>query len=71
MAYTFREGSFVNSGVKLAVTRLFIGRSFILNDRNDFGAGIGLHNLDMDIFIEGEIEFDDDTTGFQRAEVRR
>ena len=35
--YTFREGSFVNSGVKLAVTRLFIGRSFILNDRNDIG----------------------------------
>jgi len=66
---TFREGSFVNSGVKLAVTRLFIGRSFILNDRNDFGAGIGLHNLDMNIFIEGEVEFDDETTGFQRAEV--
>ena len=66
---TFREGSFVNSGVKLAVTRLFIGRSFIMNDRTDFGAGFGLHNLDMSVFIEGEIAIDDETTGFQRGEV--
>ncbi len=66
---TFREGTFVGSGVKLAVARVFIGRSFIMNDRNDFGAGIGLHNLDMNVFIEGEIAIDDETTGFQRAEV--
>ena len=66
---TFREGSFVKAGVKLAVTRLFIGRSFIMNDRNDFGAGIGIHNLDMELFIEGEVAIDDETTGFQRGEV--
>jgi hypothetical protein len=66
---TFREGTFVGSGIKLAVARVFIGRSFIMNDRNDFGAGIGLHNLDMNVFIEGEIAIDDETTGFQRAEV--
>jgi hypothetical protein len=66
---TFREGTFVGSGVKLAVTRVFIGRSFIKNDRNDFGVGIGLHNLDMEAYIEGEIFVDDDTTEFQRHEV--
>ena len=66
---TFREGTFVGAGVKLAVARVFIGRSFIMNDRNDFGAGIGLHNLDMNVFIEGEIKIDDETTGFQRGEV--
>lgn len=66
---TFREGSFVASGVKLAVTRVFIGRSFIKNARNDFGVGIGIHNLDMKVFIEGEIRLDDETTEFQRKEV--
>jgi len=66
---TFREGTFVGAGVKLAVARVFIGRSFIMNDRNDFGVGIGLHNLDMNTYIEGEIKIDDETTGFQRAEV--
>ena len=42
---TFREGSFVNSGVKLSVARLVGGRSFIKNDQNDFGIGIGIHTL--------------------------
>lgn len=65
----FREGTFVDAGVKLAVTRLFIGRSFIKNERNDFGVGIGLHNLDMDVYIEGEIKINDETTEFQRVEV--
>jgi hypothetical protein len=66
---TFREGTFVGAGVKLTVARVFIGRSFIMNDRNDFGAGIGLHNLDMNIYIEGEVKIDDETTDFQRVEV--
>ena len=65
----FRKGSFVSSGVKLSVARLFFGRSIIKNDRNDFGVGAGLHNLKMDIFIEGEVLFNDDTTGVRRDEV--
>jgi len=65
----FREGTFVGSGVKLAVTRVFVGRSFIKNAQHDFGVGAGLHNLDMDAYIEGEIIIDDETTEFQRVEV--
>lgn len=63
----FREGSFVGAGVSLAVTRLFLGRSFIKNERSDFGAGIGIHNLDLDTYIEGEILVDDGGTGFHRG----
>ena len=66
---TFREGSFVESGVKLSVARLFFGRSFVKNDRNDFGIGVGIHTLKMKAFIEGEIEIDDQTTEFQRGDV--
>lgn len=65
----FREGSSVAAGVKLSVARLFFGRSFFKNERNDFGVGIGIHFLDVSAFIEGEILYDDDTTGFQGAEV--
>ena len=65
----FREGTFAEAGIKLAVTRAFLGRSFIKNDQNDFGLGIGIHNLDMRIYIEGEIKIDDETTGVQREEV--
>jgi hypothetical protein len=66
---TFREGTNVGSSTKIAVTRLFIGRSFILNEQHDFGLGIGLHNLDISAYIEGEIIIDDETTEFQRHEV--
>ena len=66
---TWREGSFVDSGVKLSVARLFFGYSFFKNERNDFGIGAGIHNLDIKAFIEGEILIDDDTTEFQEGKV--
>lgn len=65
----FREGTFVEAGIKLAVSRLFVGRSFIKNARNDFGVGAGIHNLDMKAFIEGEIIVNDESTGIERAEI--
>jgi len=65
----FREGTFVGAGVSLAVTRLFLGRSFIKNNRHDFGAGIGVHNLDLSAYIEGEILINDGGTGFHRGDT--
>lgn len=65
--HVFREGSYAQAGVKLAVTRAFLGRSFYKNERNDFGLGVGIHNLDLSVFIEGEIMIDDETTGQLRT----
>jgi len=67
--HTFREGSFAEAGVKLKVARLFLGRSLFKNEKNDFGLGVGIHNIDLSAFIEGEILIDDGTTGVQRADV--
>jgi hypothetical protein len=67
--YIFREGTFAEAGTKLAVTRLFFGRSFVKNEQNDFGLGIGIHNLDLSAYIEGEIIFNDQTTGLRRESV--
>jgi len=66
---TFNEGTFVQSGVNLAVTRVFVGRSYIKNKQNDFGLGFGLHNLDMSFHIGGEVIINDETTGYQEAAV--
>ena len=66
---TFREGTFVGAGVDLAVTRLFIGRSFVKNQQHDFGIGVGLHNLDLSVFIEGDTEIDDESTEFFRGDA--
>lgn len=65
----FREGSFVGAGVSFDVIRAFVGRSFVMNDRHDFGLGIGIHNLDLSAYIEGEIKINDETSGFQREKV--
>ena len=63
----FREGTFVEGGVKFEVIRLFLGRSFVKNEQHDFGAGLGIHNLDLSAFIGGEIMINDVTTGYQRG----
>jgi hypothetical protein len=51
------------------VARLFFGRSFSSSPQHDFGAGLGLHNLDLSAFIEGEAILDGGASGVQRIEV--
>ena len=65
----FREGTFVEGGVKIEVIRAFVGRSFVKNEQHDFGIGAGIHNLDLSAFIGGEILVDDVSTGYQEAEA--
>jgi len=65
----FNEGTFVRAGTKLAVTRVFIGRSFYMNDQNDFGFGVGLHNLDLSAYIEGEVIINGESSGVKRLPV--
>jgi hypothetical protein len=66
---TFQEGTFVESSVKLSVTRAFFGRSFLKNEQHDFGLGIGIHNLDISAYIQGEVKINDETTGVRRGDV--
>ncbi|MGA9574224.1 MAG: hypothetical protein WBS20_09790 [Lysobacterales bacterium] len=66
---TFQKGTYAEAGVKLAVTRVFLGRSIIKNEQHDFGLGVGIHNLDISAYIEGEAKFNDETTGVRRADV--
>ncbi len=68
---TFREGTFVGAGVDLAVTRVFIGRSFAKNQQHDFGIGAGLHILDFSAFIEGDILIDEESSEFKRVEASK
>ncbi len=66
---TFLEGTYAEAGVKLAVARVFVGRSFYKNEQNDFGVGVGLHNLDLSAYIEGEVLINDETTGVRKVDV--
>jgi len=66
---TFREGTFVEAGVKVTIYRAFLGRSFVKNEQHDFGVGAGIHNLDISSFIGGEVLIDDETTGYLREDA--
>jgi hypothetical protein len=66
---TFLAGSTVDAGIKLKVARLFLGRSFYKSAQSDFGAGVGIHDLDISAYIEGVIFSDDETNISEKAEV--
>jgi hypothetical protein len=56
----FKEGTYAEAGAKLEVIRVFVGRSFVKSAQHDFGAGIGIHNLDLSVYLEGEIKVNDE-----------
>jgi len=51
----FQAGSFVKSGIDTSIIRLFWGRSFFRKPSTDWGVGLGLHAMDIDVFVEGQI----------------
>jgi len=65
----FREGTFVGGGVGLDVVRAFVGRKFDLAPQHEFGIGFGLHWMNLDSYMEGEILINDGGTDFHRAEA--
>lgn len=65
----FKKGTFAKGGVALDVVRAFFGREFSLGPQHELGIGLGLHWMNLDTFLEGEVIINDTTTDFQRASV--
>ena len=65
----FKEGISAAGGIETSVARLFLGRVFNKGPQHEFGAGIGLHNLKIAAFIEGETLLNDGTSGFRTGEA--
>ncbi len=51
----FQAGSFIRTGIDTSITRLFWGRSFFRKPSTDWGVGLGLHALDIEAIVEGQI----------------
>ncbi len=51
----FEAGSFINSGIETSIARLFWGRSFFRKPNHDWGVGAGIHWIEIDAFVEGQI----------------
>ena len=67
--YILREGSSLGAGIEMKILRVFFGRTFHTGPRHQFGAGAGIHWMELDAFAEGEFFFDDKSTGFRRESV--
>ena len=65
----FKKGSLVGAGVKMDIWRLFFGRNIFASDRYEFGVGAGLHNLDISLYIEGNVATNEDDFEYRRDEV--
>jgi hypothetical protein len=58
----YQDGTYARSGIDFAVTRIFLGRSVLREPGYEFGVGAGIHWLETDVFIEGQIASGSGTT---------
>jgi len=65
----FKEGTFAKVGIEQTIARMFFGRTFHTGPRHEFGAGVGLHWMEIDASVEGEIILEEGGTGFHTASV--
>jgi hypothetical protein len=65
----FKEGTFAQGGVGLDVARVFFGRKFASGPNYEFGLGAGVHWLEIDAFMEGQVLTSEGDTEFERATV--
>lgn len=57
----FKEGTYAKSGVALETYRIFLGRQIVGGPKYEIGAGLGLHSLIYQSYIEGEIKVEENT----------
>lgn len=51
----FEQGTFIKGGVGFKVARLFLGRTFSTSENHEFGLGLGLHWLEIEASLAGQI----------------
>lgn len=65
----FKEGSNVKGGFGINLYRVFVGRTFSNSLKHEFGAGLGVHALDANAFIEGQVIINETDIKFERRSV--
>jgi len=65
----YNTGADVNTGFGVRMYRILIGRTITKGVKHEFGAGLGVHALDIDSFIEGIVITDKLESNFERRSV--
>lgn len=67
--FILESGSNVSAGTFNEVYRLFFGRKFSTGDKHEFGAGLGVHWMEIGAFVAGEFILNGNSTGVRRESV--
>ena len=67
--YLFNKGSSVSIGYKINMYRVYLGRIISRGFKHELGAGIGLHVLDLEPFIKGNVIVNGSDNEFRIANV--
>ena len=51
----FEEGSFVEGGIDFQLYRLYFSRKVLMRPKHDIQVGLGIHGMNIEAFIEGEV----------------
>jgi hypothetical protein len=65
----YNAGLEVKAGFSLRMYRILFGRTITKGLRHEFGAGLGVHALDIESFIEGEVFINKLELSFERRSV--
>ncbi len=65
----FKEGSSVKGGFGIALYKIFFGRTISRGDKHELGVGLGVHLLDVNAFVEGNAQINEDEFDFTKSEV--
>ena len=68
--YQFRAGVDVSAQAGFKITRLMVGRDFVRDEEHLFGAGFGLHQIEIGAALSGEAFIDDVSIGATRAAAK-
>lgn len=63
---TFEKGTFARAGIDLAVIRVFVGRIISSGPKHSLGAGLGVHAMNIGVFIEGEVKTSEGNLEFEK-----
>jgi hypothetical protein len=65
----YKTGIEVRAGFGMRMYRILFGRTITKGLKHEFGAGLGLHALDIETFIEGKAYINDLELDFERRSV--
>lgn len=64
---TLEEGTNVKGGYNFSLYRVYFGRIFTQGQKHEFGGGLGVHAINVRVFIEGDVLTNQGDVSFQKS----